>query len=348
MAPAVAGAMSAATTDAAARANRRIYEWSSVAAFCETHLPKAFFLFLFVPYFWVNAARVATVVPRSVLQALAALTSAASSAWTASCVFCETHLPKAFFLFLLVPYLSANAAWVSGVVPFSVVQALEASWEAASSSLAWAAACLDTHLPKAFFLFLFVPYFWVNAARVASVVPRSARHSFWAVAVAVDVLVELPSSAWATPARAIARIAVVRAVLRMPPRHGRRRKITPGMPARTSVLGRRAGSEPGGVARGEPGATADDRAPADAHAVREVADWAGVQPQPRDLHGDMALVGVSRRSAAPVWRARSARRASWPAAGSWPACRRAARRRRRPTCRRCRRWRRTGRRRRRR
>src|SRR3954454_183776 len=246
MAPAVAGALRAGTTDAAARANRRIYEWSSVAAFCETHLPKAFFLFLFVPYFCVNAVRVASVVPRSVLQALAALTSAASSAWTASWVFCETHLPKAFFLFLLVPYLSANAAWVSGVVPCSVVQALEASSEAASSCLAWAAACLDTHLPKAFFLFLFVPYFWVNAARVASVVPRSARHSFWAVAVAVDVLVELPSSAWATPARAIARIAVVRAVLRMPLRHGRRPKITPAGSARTSVLGGAAAQSPAG------------------------------------------------------------------------------------------------------
>src|SRR3954471_7240005 len=176
MAPAVAGAVSAATTDAAARANRRIYEWSSVAAFCETHLPKAFFLFLFVPYFWVNAARVASVVPRSVLQALAALTSAASSACTASWVFCETHLPKAFFLFLFVPYLSANAAWVSGVVPCSVRQAADASSRACSPAFCTAAACLDTHLPKAFFLFLLVPYFWANASRVADVVPRSMRH----------------------------------------------------------------------------------------------------------------------------------------------------------------------------
>jgi hypothetical protein len=189
------------------------HEWRTPDVFCETHLPKAFFLFLLVPYFWANAAWASAVVPRSVEQALAALTSAASSALVASSLFWETHLPKAFFLFLFVPYLASNAACVSAVVPCSARQSLDAFVLAVVSSLTCSAVCLDTHLPKAFFLFLFVPYFCANAVRVAVVVPRSARQSFSAVVPAVDE----PSSAWATPASATVSSAVVSASLRMVP-----------------------------------------------------------------------------------------------------------------------------------
>src|SRR3954454_21970211 len=119
----------------------------------ETHLPNAFFLFSLVPYLAKNAAWVAAVVPRSWAQAFAASVRASAICCSLAPAFWDTHLPNAFFLFLLVPYLAANAAWVSGVVPCSVRQAADASSRACSPAFCRAAACLDTHLPKAFFLF---------------------------------------------------------------------------------------------------------------------------------------------------------------------------------------------------
>ena len=45
---------------------------SAFFTIAETHLPKAFALFLFVPYFSLNASMVPVVVPRSALQTFAA------------------------------------------------------------------------------------------------------------------------------------------------------------------------------------------------------------------------------------------------------------------------------------
>ena len=80
----------------------------------ETHLPKAFALFAFVPYLVLKGStpRVA----RSALHFLAAFSRAsccsASSSSSSPAFFAvpETHLPKAFALFAFVPYLSLNAS----------------------------------------------------------------------------------------------------------------------------------------------------------------------------------------------------------------------------------------------
>src|SRR5437016_188706 len=73
------------------------------------------------------------------------------------------HLPSAFWPFLFVPYLAANAA---GSASRSALQSLTA-WEWFSSTTE---TDLDTHLPSAFERFLFVPYACLNAT-----VPMSAR-----------------------------------------------------------------------------------------------------------------------------------------------------------------------------
>src|SRR6185503_19122723 len=97
---------------------------------------------------------------------------------------CETHLPNAFFLFAFVPYFSANAAREASSSPRSASHSLAAflnsvasCWSSASASFSLALAFWETHLPNAFFLLPFVPYFSWNAVREASSVPRSARHS---------------------------------------------------------------------------------------------------------------------------------------------------------------------------
>ena len=103
----------------------------------------------------------------------------------------ETHLPNAFFLFLFVPYFSLNAAMLAAVVPRSALHFLDAfvSFLFSSSLASSSSSSLDfeeTHLPSPFFLFLFVPYFSLNAAMLAAVVPRSALHAFSAFVSAAD------------------------------------------------------------------------------------------------------------------------------------------------------------------
>ena len=90
-------------------------------------------------------------------------------------------MPKAFALLAFVPYLALKAAMVASVVPRSALHFLAAFSSAcseASSSASAFFALPETHLPKAFALFAFVPYLALKAATVASVVPRSALHAF--------------------------------------------------------------------------------------------------------------------------------------------------------------------------
>ena len=86
-------------------------------ALLETHLPNAFFLFLFVPYFIVERrdarrgrAALGLALLGRVRLVLVLVRSSSSSSSSSSLDFEETHLPKAFFLFLFVPYFSLNAA----------------------------------------------------------------------------------------------------------------------------------------------------------------------------------------------------------------------------------------------
>ena len=70
----------------------------------ETHFPKAFVLFSFVPYFVLKAAGSAV---RSAEHVRAAFTFSARSPRDSARRLQETHLPKAF---APVPYLAWNAA----------------------------------------------------------------------------------------------------------------------------------------------------------------------------------------------------------------------------------------------
>src|SRR6478609_630182 len=88
-------------------------------AAAETHLPNAFFLLVFVPYLLANAAREASVLPRSVahclaarLRAVAAARSAASACSFAVFAAPDTHLPN-------VRYLAVNASCVAALLPRS-------------------------------------------------------------------------------------------------------------------------------------------------------------------------------------------------------------------------------------
>ena len=82
-------------------------------------------------------------------------------------------MPNAFFLFAFVPYFSLNARRVSSVSPRSASHSLAAflnsvasCWSSASAAFSLALAFCETHLPNAFFLLPFVPYFSLNASRL--------------------------------------------------------------------------------------------------------------------------------------------------------------------------------------
>jgi hypothetical protein len=79
----------------------------------------------------------------------------------------ETHLPNAFRLLRLVPYLSANSDRPSSDAPphfFAALRKAAASCLSFSSAAAlFSFARCETHLPNALCLFLFVPYFSWNA-----------------------------------------------------------------------------------------------------------------------------------------------------------------------------------------
>src|SRR5215212_8434256 len=79
-----------------------------LCAVFETHLPKALALLGFVPYLSLNAAAFALRSARQSSAALSRLSPPSSSPSSCSLAFCETHLPKALDLFLLVPYFSLN------------------------------------------------------------------------------------------------------------------------------------------------------------------------------------------------------------------------------------------------
>src|SRR5262249_32842876 len=100
---------------------------------------------------------------------------------------CDTHLPKAFapFGWFAGAYFFLKAALLSAAVPRSALHAFAAFSSAFSCSCAscWASsflAFIETHLPKALAPFGWSAgaYFFLNAAMLSAVVPRSALHIF--------------------------------------------------------------------------------------------------------------------------------------------------------------------------
>src|SRR5262245_35613445 len=115
--------------------------------FPETHLPNALDLFAFVPYLALNAAGSGL---RSAQQALAALVVACCCAFAAAFSVFDMLLPVSFSCFLPVPYLASRAAE-------SAVRSVRQDATAFAWFVAFCCASFETHLPKAFDLFAFVP-----------------------------------------------------------------------------------------------------------------------------------------------------------------------------------------------
>src|SRR5436190_10948405 len=132
----------------------------------------------FVTYFSANSCLPSRL--RTAAPLFAALCSALKSSrcfWSAAASSClalpDTHLPNAFLPFLFVPYFWSNACSPRLRSSRHCCAALPC---ADLRSLASSRDLRDTHLPNAFFLLWLVPYFCLNASRVAAVVPRSALH----------------------------------------------------------------------------------------------------------------------------------------------------------------------------
>src|SRR6185295_19152312 len=122
-----------------------------------------------------------------------------------------THLPKAFFLLPLVPYLS----WKASLSAFrSSRQSLAALLFAALRSAFDSRALAETHLPK-------FPHSALNASRVAESVPRSALHSL--LASRLSALLGLAIAVPAGTARATSAMATIRTRFMPLPTHVGRR-----------------------------------------------------------------------------------------------------------------------------